>query len=92
MAIYRVKLEMDAKGMTREDFIECLLNMHYKDWKHHVVHLTDTEEAIEIKREELRQVRNEAEIMGWTKELNLLDAQLIDEIDKLEYSKWEEEE
>ena len=83
---------MDAEGMTREDFIECLLNMHYKDWKHHVQYLTDTEEKIEIKREQLVSVRNEAGIMGWSKELRLLEEQLLDEIDELEQDRLEEEE
>ena len=92
MAIYRVELQMDAEGLDREGFIECLLNMHYKDWKHHVVYLSDIEEALEDKRKELASVRNEAEIMAWSKELRLLEEQLLDEIDELEQDKLEEEE
>ena len=91
MAVWRVELEMNAEGLDKEGFIECLLNMHYKDWKHHVAHITDTEEALENKREELASVRNEAELMGWSKELRLLEEQLLHEIDELEQDRLEEE-
>lgn len=91
MAVWRVNLEMDAEGLDREGFIECLLNMHYKDWNHHIAYITDTEEALEGKREELRQLRTEAELMGWDKQLTLQETQLLDEIDELEQDKLEEE-
>ena len=92
MAIWRVDLTMDAEDLDKEGFIECLLNMYAKDRQHHVVYLSDTEEAIENKRKELASVRNEAEIMGWSKELRLLEEQLLDEIDELEQDRLEEEE
>lgn len=92
MGVWRVELEMDAEDLDMEGFTECLLNMRYKDWKYHVVYLTDTELALEKKREELRQLRTEAELMGWSKELRLLDTQILYEIDELEQDRLEEEE
>ena len=43
MAVWRVELTMNAEGLDKEGFIECLLNMHYKDWKHHVVLMEEEE-------------------------------------------------
>lgn len=84
MAVWRVELEMDAEDLDKEGFIECLLNMHYKDWKHHVVHLSDIDEMIDSKRKELASVRSEASILGWSKALRLLEQQLLDELKQLE--------
>lgn len=92
MGIWRVDLIMDAEGLDEEGFIECLLNMYYKDWKHHVVYLSGLEEAIENKRKELFSVRSEADIRGWDKELRLLEESLLDAIDELEQDRLEEEE
>ena len=91
MAIYRVELEMDASEITREEFIDSLIEMSPKEWKYHVVYLSDTEEAIEDKRKQLASVRNEGEVIGWSKELRLLKESLLDEIDELEQDKLEEE-
>lgn len=90
MSIWRVDLIMDGEGLDKEGFIECLLDLRFKDWEDHVVFLTDTEEAIENKKKELASVRNEAEIMGWSKELRLLEKSLLDEIDELEQLEEEE--
>ncbi len=84
MAVWKVVLEMDGEDLDEEGFIECLLDMHYKDWKHHVVYLTDAEEALDNKRKELSSVRSEAQILGWSKELRLLEEQLLDELKQLE--------
>ena len=92
MSLWRVDLIMDGEDLDEDGFIECLLDMRFKDWRHHVQYLTDTEEAIENKRKKLASVRNEAEIMGWSKELRLLEEQLLDEIDELEQDRLEEEE
>jgi len=91
MAVWKVDLVMDGEDLDEDSFIQCLLDMSFKDWRHHVMYLTDTEVAIESKREELRQLRTEAELMGWDKQLTLQETQLLDEIDELEQDKLEEE-
>jgi len=91
MAVWRVELQMDGEDLDKEGFIECLLNMHYKDWKHHVVYLSDAEEELEDKRAELASLKTEAGTLGWSKSLRLQEKQLLDEIYELEQDILEEE-
>ena len=92
MALYRINIEMDAEDISREDFIEMLLAMPYKDWKYEVQYLSDTEEELEWAKRNLASLRKEADNMGWTKELRLLQLELLDEIEDLRQAVWEEEE
>ena len=84
MAVWRVNLEMDGEDLDEDSFIQCLLDMSFKDWRHHVMYLSDTDEMIDSKRKELTSVRSEASILGWSKALRLLEEQLLDELKQLE--------
>ena len=92
MAKYRVTIEMDAEGIMKNEFIESLLNMYYKDWNHHVVYISDVEEAIDNKRKELTSLRSRAAILGWDKHRRFEEQQLQHDIEELELKLMEEEE
>lgn len=34
--IWTVELKMDSEGLSREDFIEHLMTLGFKDWEHHI--------------------------------------------------------
>ena len=39
--IWTVELQMDGEGLSRDDFIETLMSLRFKDWEHHVKQYPD---------------------------------------------------
>jgi hypothetical protein len=74
MAIYRVEIEIDAEGLTKEDMIDIIMSLSYKDWTHHVEYLTDKECKLREVREAIEGIKREIDELGGDR---MLDATLF---------------